>query len=127
MAGGDPKAARAGEPAPEAPDAAGRARRSDADQRAGEQARRDEAEVELALTDLIADANGEVAFFNDSGFRTIGITADAAVVAEGTSGRHVTAGGTDVAGYRYLRFDNGVTLFVESGMEVIVRGPVRGA
>lgn len=85
------------------------------------------AEVEIALADLIADADGEVAFFNDSGFRTVRIVTDAAVVAEGVSGRHVTAGDADVSGYKYLRFDNGVTLYLESSLDVTVRRPVRDA
>lgn len=126
MAGEDPKAARARKPAPASPDAAGRGGRPGADE-TGEHARSGDAEIELSLSDLIADANGEVVFFNDSGFRAIGISSDAPVVAEGTSGRHVTAGGTNVAGYRYVRFRSGVTLYVESGVDLIVRAPARGA
>lgn len=78
-------------------------------------------EVELDLADLIGDANGEVVFFNDSAVRTVGLSADATVVARGRSGCHVTAGGTDVSGRRYVAFDNGLTLYYGNDVELIVR------
>lgn len=79
------------------------------------------AELELALADLISDDNGEIVFFNDSGFRTLGITTDASVVADGQAGRHVTASGADVSGYKFVTFDNGLTLYFERGLDLIVR------
>ena len=39
-------------------------------------------EIELALADLIADANGEIVLFNDSGVRSLAIRTDQAVVAD---------------------------------------------
>ena len=80
-------------------------------------------EVELDLADLIGDANGEVVFFNDSGFRTLGLRTHAAVVADGRSGRRVTAGGTDVSGFKYVTFDNGLTLYYGSDVDLIVCRP----
>lgn len=113
-----------------------KARRSDADDGAAGPGRaasapsvretsvpRPEAEVELDLADLVGDANGEVVFFNDSGFRTLGLSADAAVVADGRSGRHVTAEGADVSGLNYVTFANGLTLYYGSDIDVIVRRP----
>lgn len=82
---------------------------------------RPQAEVELYLAELLGDANGEVVFFNDSEFRTVGLSTEAAVVADGRSGRHVTAGGTDVTGFRYVTFDNGLTLYCDSGIDLIIR------
>lgn len=82
------------------------------------------AEVVLALSDLILDANREVVLFNDSGLRSIAVEADAAVVAEGQAGRHVTAAGEDVSGFRYLAFDSGLKLYYQPGLNlVLVRKP----
>lgn len=83
--------------------------------------RRPQPDVELDLADLIGDANGEVVFFNDSAVRTVGLSTDAAVVAHGRSGCHVTAGGTDVSDCRYVAFDNGLTLYYGNDVELIVR------
>jgi hypothetical protein len=78
------------------------------------------AEVELTMADLVSDDNGEIVFFNDSGFRTLGLSTTAAVVASGSSPRHVTAGGADVTGFKFVTFDNGLTLYFESGLDLIV-------
>lgn len=83
----------------------------------------DFAEVELQLVDLISDGNGEIVFFNDSGARTLGITTDAGVVADGLAAPHVTAGGADVTGYKFMTFDNGLTLYFEESLDVIVQSP----
>jgi hypothetical protein len=79
-----------------------------------------EVEVELALTDLVGDANGEVVIFNDSGLRTLALRTDSAVVAGGQSQSHVTAGGEDVSGFNYVSFDTGVTVYFPEGLELIV-------
>lgn len=86
-------------------------------------ASRPEAEVELDLADLVGDANGEVVFFNDSGFRTLGLRSVAAVVADGRSERHITAAGADVSGCNYVTFDNGLTLYYGSDVDLIIRSP----
>jgi hypothetical protein len=80
----------------------------------------DEPDVVLALSDLILDANREVVLFNDSGLRSIAVDADAAVVAEGQAGRHVTAAGEDVSGFRYLAFDNGLKLYYQPGLNLVL-------
>ncbi|MGH6919803.1 MAG: hypothetical protein ACREJ0_19115 [Geminicoccaceae bacterium] len=80
------------------------------------------AEVELAMSDLLGDANGEIVFFNDSGLRRLLIATDAAVVADGRAGAHRTAGGQDVSGFLFVTFDNGLTLYYETGLDVVVRG-----
>ena len=80
------------------------------------------AEVELAMSDLVADANGEVVFFNDSDLRQLAIATDAAVVADGRAGAHRTAAGQDVTGFRFVTFDNGLTLYYQAGLDVVVRG-----
>jgi ligand-binding sensor domain-containing protein len=87
------------------------------------------AEVELALADLVSDANGEVVVFNDSGFRTMAIRTGAAVTAEGRVQKHITASGEDVAGFNYVTFDNGVTLYYPDGLDLMLQrdgtGPAR--
>lgn len=85
------------------------------------------AEVQLAMADLVSDANGEIVIFNDSGFHTLALRTDAAVVADGRAKRHVTAGGEDVTGYKYLTFDNGLTLYFEEGLNLILEGKGAGS
>lgn len=83
-----------------------------------------DAEIELQIGDLVSDHNGEVVFFNDSGARTVGITSDVPVVADGRADPHVTASGADVTGYRFVTFENGPTLYFEDGLDLIVHGPL---
>jgi hypothetical protein len=78
-------------------------------------------EVELAMSDLLADANGEIVLFNDSNLRRLAIATDAAVVGDGRSGAHRTATGQDVSGFRFLTFDNGVRLYYDAELDVVVR------
>lgn len=79
------------------------------------------AEAELALSDFVADADGEVVFFNDSGLRRLAIATNAAVVADGRAGVHRTAAGQNVSGFRFMTFDNGLTFYYEAGLDVVVR------
>jgi hypothetical protein len=74
----------------------------------------------LALDDLVRDANGEVVLFNDSGLRALALSTDAAVVGEGRAARHKTAAGEDVSGYRYVAFDNGLKLFFQPDLELLL-------
>ncbi len=76
--------------------------------------------LELALSDLISDANGEVVLFNDSGFRTLALSTEQTVVADGQAKAHVTASGEDVSGFNFVTFDNGVTLYFQDGLDVIL-------
>jgi hypothetical protein len=80
----------------------------------------DAAEVELALADLVSDANGEVVIFNDSGFRTLALHTDSTVAAEGRVGAHITASGEDVTGFNYVTFESGVTVYFQEGLDLIV-------
>ncbi len=77
--------------------------------------------VELALSDLMQDAGGEVVLYNDSGVRALGLVAEAAVVGEGEASAHVTASGDDVTGFKYVSFANGMTLYYQDGLDLIVR------
>ncbi len=77
-------------------------------------------EVEIALDDLISDDNGEIVFFNDSGFRTLSIRTESSIVSNGQANEHSTAGGEDVSGFNFVTFDNGVTLYFEEGLDLHV-------
>ena len=81
----------------------------------------DEADrIVVALSDLISDANGEVVLYNDSGLRSLAVSTDAAVVGRGEAGRHVTAAGEDVSGFRYLAFENGLKLYFRAGLDLVL-------
>ncbi len=77
-------------------------------------------EVEIALDDLISDDNGEIVFFNDSGFETLSIATKSSVVSNGRASDHWTAGGEDVSGFSYVTFDNGLTLYFEEGLDLLL-------
>jgi hypothetical protein len=76
----------------------------------------------LALADLMGDANGEVVLFNDSGLRALGLAlgVDVAILEEGQAGRDVKAAGEDVSGFRYMRFDNGLKLYHQPDLDLIL-------
>ena len=76
----------------------------------------------LALTDLISDDNGEIVFFNDSGFRTLSIETDAQVVSKGQAASHRTAAGEDVSGFNYVTLENGLTLYFEDDLDLLLPG-----
>src|SRR5690606_2939720 len=78
--------------------------------------------VELTLSELVGDANGEVVIFNDSGLRTLALHAQVAVVEKGQVAKHVTAAGEDVSGYNCIKFDNGVTLYFPDDLDLILMG-----
>ncbi|MGD9512191.1 MAG: hypothetical protein AB7I59_07830 [Geminicoccaceae bacterium] len=74
----------------------------------------------LALDDLVQDENGEVVLFNDSGLRSLAVSTATDVIEEGEAGRHVTAAGEDVSGFRYIAFGNGLRLYYQHGLDLIV-------
>ena len=81
----------------------------------------DEPPLMLALADLLSDQNGEVVLFNDSGLRALALsTPTSAVVAEGEAGRHQTAAGEDVSGFRYITFEGGLKLYYQPGLDLIL-------
>lgn len=78
--------------------------------------------VELSLADLVSDENGEIVFFNDSGFRTLSIETEAQVVSKGQATTHSTAAGEDVSGFSYVTFENGLTLYFEDSLDLLLPG-----
>ena len=47
------------------------------------------------------------------------------MVADGQAGAHVTAAGDDVSGFQFVRFDNGLTLYLEAGLHLILPDAAR--
>lgn len=78
------------------------------------------ADVVLVLADLLRDKNGEVVLFNDSGMRAVGIATTTAVLDQGLVGRHVTADGVDVSGFRYCKFADGLKLFYPADLSLVL-------
>ncbi len=74
----------------------------------------------LALSDLIADRNGEVVLYNDSDMPVLTLLTSERPVARGTVEAHVTASGVDVAGYNYVTFANGLTLYYPQGLQLLI-------
>ena len=74
----------------------------------------------LALDDLMRDQNGEVVLFNDSGLRALALSTSTIAVEDGVAGRHVTAAGEDVSGFRFIAFADGLRLYYQHGLEVII-------
>ncbi len=74
----------------------------------------------LSLGDLVGDANGEVVLYNDSNQRTLAVSSPVQPAAWGKAGSHVMADGTDVSGFRYVRFPNGLTLFYPPDLQLVV-------
>jgi hypothetical protein len=81
----------------------------------------------LALEDLVRDQAGEVVLFNDSGLRALALSTATLVVEEGQAGRHVTAAGEDVSGFRYVAFADGLRLYYQQGLDLIILDPAVAA
>jgi hypothetical protein len=76
----------------------------------------------LELADLLGDSNGEIVLFNDSHLPALAVRVDSAPVESGEVGRHFTAAGDDVTGYRFVAFDNGTKLFYQDSMDLVIVG-----
>jgi hypothetical protein len=74
----------------------------------------------LTLEDLISDDNGEIVFFNDGGFESLSIETGSTVLSSGKAKDHVTAAGDNVDGFNYVTFENGMTLYFEGDLNLIL-------
>lgn len=74
----------------------------------------------LTLSDLVGDERGEVVLFNDSGLRALTLATPSRAVEHGETGRHVTAAGADVSGFRFVRFEDGLKLYYPPGVELVL-------
>ncbi|MGF1474349.1 MAG: hypothetical protein ACFB6S_02155 [Geminicoccaceae bacterium] len=77
--------------------------------------------VTLALDDMLQDEGGEVVLYNDSGLRSMELADNPPVLSQGVSDQHVTAGGEDVTGFRFVTFEGGMTLYYQEGLELILQ------
>lgn len=77
--------------------------------------------IALAASDLMQDENGEVVLFNDSNLRSLALMSEADVVAQGEAAHHVTASGEDVSGFKFLTFEDGLTVYYQPQLDVVVR------
>ena len=80
----------------------------------------EQGEVVLSLSELLQDENGEIVLFNDSNLNRVVLAADVRPLAQGEAEPHVTASGVDVAGYHYITFENGTTLYYPGGLTLEV-------
>lgn len=74
----------------------------------------------LELTDLLQDSNGEIVLFNDSHLPALAVRAESQPVDTGAVGQHVTAGGDDVTGFRFVAFDDGTRLYYQESLHLVV-------
>lgn len=74
----------------------------------------------LELTDLLQDSNGEIVLFNDSHLPALAVRSDSRPVDTGAVGQHVTAGGDDVTGFRFVAFDDGTRLYYQDSLHLMV-------
>ena len=81
-----------------------------------------------AMVDLLAghiqygvmDLATPSAILQSRRLRALAVSTDAAVVGEGRATRHKTAAGEDVSGFRYVAFDNGLKLFYQPDLELLL-------
>jgi hypothetical protein len=78
-----------------------------------------ETPLRLSLDDLIADDHDEIVIYSGEGIEAITIVGGT-VTHAGTVEFHVTAAGDDVAGFQFITFDNGITLYHEASLAVTV-------
>ena len=74
----------------------------------------------LRLGDLMEDSNGEIVLFNDSHVPHLAVATDVATIARGEAGHHVTASGEDVTGFHYIAFGNGLRLYYQDGLDLVI-------
>ena len=74
----------------------------------------------LRLTDFMQDTNGEIVLFNDSHVPRLALATDIIAVDRGEIGRHVTASGDDVSGFHFISFGNGMKVYYQDGLDLVV-------
>ncbi|MEO1017218.1 MAG: hypothetical protein AAFY56_05935 [Pseudomonadota bacterium] len=77
--------------------------------------------IVLALEDFVANAAGEVVVFNDSVVATMVLVTKASVLGQGLTEKAATVDGQPIADFRFLAFNNGVTVFYPQGLEILVQ------
>jgi hypothetical protein len=81
--------------------------------------------IMLPLRGLQPDANGNVVLLDDAGSTAVGVITREKVTLSGMVDRHVTAGGIDVTGFCFVRFESGVTLYYPVDTDMVITSEVR--
>ncbi len=76
--------------------------------------------IVLALQDFVANSSGEVVVFNDSAVATMTLTTDSKVLNKGTAKKSQTTDGQAISDFKYLTFDNGLTVYFAPELEILV-------
>lgn len=79
----------------------------------------------LPLCGLQPDANGDIVLLDEAGSTAVGVMTREKVTISGVVDRHVTAGGVDVSGFRFLRFESGVTLYYPAETDMVITSEAR--
>lgn len=74
----------------------------------------------LALHEVIGDGNGEVVFYNEAGLTRLTLQTDAAVVGRGAAPDDAPVDDQDGAGFAYISFESGLTLYYPEGLDLAV-------
>ncbi|MCB1883513.1 MAG: hypothetical protein KDG89_05875 [Geminicoccaceae bacterium] len=75
--------------------------------------------ISLQMSDLIADAGGELVLYGQG---ELNILADGGFSAGASAAAHVTAGGEDVTGFGFIAFASGTTVYFPADLAVHVVG-----
>ena len=68
------------------------------------------ASLTLSLDELVPDRAGEVVIIDSAG-DGVRLIAESQVIGEGVASDHVTQGGIDVTGLRFVSFQSGITVY----------------
>ena len=74
--------------------------------------------VILDLADLLPDEAGDVVLFAGDDF-AVNLLSDQPVTDAGVAEAHVTATGVDVTGLHYYAFENGITIYSQSDLQIL--------
>jgi hypothetical protein len=74
--------------------------------------------IQLALADLLPDANGEIVVMNEGDDPQVSIATDLRILDTGVSPAHMTAGGIEVGGMQFWVFEDGTRLYYSPGLSI---------
>jgi hypothetical protein len=74
--------------------------------------------IQLALADLLPDANGEIVVMNEGDDPEVSIATELRILDAGISPAHMTAGGIEVGGMQFWVFEDGTRLYYSPGLSI---------
>lgn len=74
--------------------------------------------IQLALADLLPDANGEIVVLNEGDDPEVSIATELRILNSGVSPAHLTAGGIEVGGMQFWVFEDGTRLYYSPGLAI---------